>query len=238
MVHGGPGDHSTLMHLYLATGNAHKVSELTAILANARVPAQVFPASAVGGMPEVVEDAGTFEGNARKKALALLARMAAHDPEAAARANHRGTGCALAVADDSGLCVDALEGAPGVESAYFAGHPSNDAANNAKLLELLREVPAQRRTAAFHCCIVAATMDARTFVFTGQCPGRVLTAPRGVAGFGYDPLFVPDGEEATAAELPPEIKNRISHRARALAQFIAWLDSPRGLNAAGVQPPD
>ncbi len=129
----------------------------------------------------------------------------------------------LAVADDSGLCVDALHGDPGVHSAYYAGHPTNDAANNAKLLAALQRVPPEHRTAAFHCCIVAAAPDGRTFVFTGRCPGRVLSAPRGTAGFGYDPLFVPDGQDLTAGELPPGIKNRISHRARALAEFVAWL---------------
>jgi len=196
------------MKIVLATGNAHKIGELTAIFAAARLPVEVLPPSAVGGMPVVVEDAGTFEGNARKKALALAALLPAG---------------AWAVADDSGLCVDALEGEPGVESAYYAGHPTNDAANNAKLLAALRDVPAEQRTAAFHCCIVAAAPDGCTFAFEGRCPGRVLTAPRGTAGFGYDPLFLPDGQTQTAAELPAEIKNRISHRGRALARLVAWL---------------
>jgi XTP/dITP diphosphohydrolase len=199
------------MRLYLATGNAHKIGELTAILAAARLDVQVSPPSALGGMPEVLEDTGTFEGNARKKAFALAARLPTEAEDA------------WAVADDSGLCVDALGGAPGVESAYFAGKPTNDAANNARLLAELQQVPPEKRTAAFHCCIVAAARDARTVSFHGRCPGRVLDTPRGVSGFGYDPLFLPDGEKLTAAELPPDIKNRISHRARALAQLIAWL---------------
>jgi XTP/dITP diphosphohydrolase len=200
------------MQLYLATANAHKLTELTAILSAANLRAEVFPPSALGGMPPVEEDTGTFEGNARRKAFALAAKLP------------RGRDV-WAVADDSGLRVDALGGAPGVESAYFAGKPTNDAANNAKLLALLHDVPAPRRTAAFHCCIVAATRDGRAEAFTGVCPGRMLVEPRGAGGFGYDPLFVPDGVQLTAAELPSEIKNRISHRARALAQLVAWLRS-------------
>jgi XTP/dITP diphosphohydrolase len=198
------------MKLYLATGNAHKIGEFTAILAAAQLPAEVLPPSAVGGMPHVDEDTGTFEGNARKKALALAAMIPRGED-------------AWALADDSGVCVDALDGAPGVESAYFAGHPSNDTANNAKLLALLYAVPPEKRTAAFYCCIVAAAPDGRTFTFEGRCPGRVLNAPRGTGGFGYDPTFQPDGCEQSYAEIGPDLKHRISHRARALAQFVAWL---------------
>jgi XTP/dITP diphosphohydrolase len=161
-------------------------------------------------MPEVVEDADTFEGNGRKKALALAARV----PPGS-----------WAVADDSGLCVDALGGEPGVHSAYYAGHPTDNAANNAKLIAALRGVPLEQRTAAFHCCLVAVAPDGQVHVFEGRCPGRILSAPAGTGGFGYDPLFLPDGQERTAAELPPEIKHRISHRGRALARFIAWLQT-------------
>ena len=196
------------MKLYLATGNPHKIGELTAMLAAARIEAQVFPPSAVGGMPPVVEDTGTFAGNAAKKALALAMKLP------------RGT---WAIADDSGLCVGALDGAPGVESAYFAGTPTNDAANNAKLLELLRDVPAAKRTATFQCTIVAAMPTGQTESFEGRCRGRILGEPRGTAGFGYDPLFVPEGYEQSYAELSAPIKNVISHRGRALAQFVAWL---------------
>lgn len=196
------------MTLYLATGNAHKIGEVSAILAAAHINAQVLPPSAVGGMPQVEEDTGTFEGNARKKALALAVKIPAD---------------AWALADDSGVCVDALGGAPGVESAYYAGHPSNDAANNAKLLAALRDVAPGQRTASFFCCIVAAAGDGRTNAFEGRCPGRVLAAPRGVGGFGYDPVFQPDGCTESYAELASDVKNRISHRARALAEFIVWL---------------
>lgn len=198
------------IQLYLATGNRHKIGEVTAILAASGIAAEVFPPSAVGGMPEVVEDTGTFVGNATKKARALAARLPAG---------------AWAVADDSGVCVDALDGAPGVESAYYAGHPTNDAANNARLLEALRDVPAERRRAAFHCCIVAVSTDGESVSFEGQCHGRVLEAPRGSGGFGYDPLFLPDGFSISYAELDDAVKNTISHRARAMAKLVAWLRS-------------
>lgn len=198
------------MKLFLATANPHKVGELVVMLGAAGIGAEVLPPAAVGGMPPVEEDAPTFEGNARKKALALAAKLPAGDD-------------VWAVADDSGLCVDALDGAPGVISARFAGEGAGDAANNAKLLALLREVPPARRGAAFRSCIVAAAPDGRTVAFEGRCPGRVIAAPRGTGGFGYDPLFVPEGFEQTFAELSGEVKNRISHRARALAGLIAWL---------------
>jgi XTP/dITP diphosphohydrolase len=198
------------MRLYLATGNKHKIGEVTAILAASGIAAEVLPPSAVGGMPEVVEDAGTFVGNATKKARSLAAKL----PPGS-----------WAVADDSGVCVDALDGHPGVESAYYAGHPSNDAANNTKLLAALRGVPTERRGAAFHCCIVAVHTDGRLVSFEGRCPGRVLETPRGTGGFGYDPLFLPDGFSVSYAELVDAVKNTISHRARALAKFVAWLRS-------------
>jgi XTP/dITP diphosphohydrolase len=202
------------MKLYLATGNAHKIGEVSAILAASGIAAEVLPPSAVGGMPDVVEDGDTFEANARIKALALLEQVRAHNG-----------GCSnwIVVADDSGICVDALNGQPGIRSARFAGENAIDADNNAKLLTLLEDVPGESRTAAFHCAIVAAFPDGRTQAFEGHCPGKVLRAARGAAGFGYDPLFLPDGYNQTAAELPEEIKNTISHRARALVKFVDWL---------------
>ncbi len=196
------------MRFYLATGNRHKIGEVTAILRASGIAAEVFPPSAVGGMPDVVEDTGTFLGNATKKARALAGKL----PPGA-----------WAIADDSGVCVDALDGAPGVESAYYAGHPSNDAANNAKLLAALAGVPEGRRRAAFHCCIVAVSAEGEVVSFEGRCPGRMLSEPRGSGGFGYDPLFLPDGFAVSYAELDDAVKNTISHRARALAGLVAWL---------------
>jgi non-canonical purine NTP pyrophosphatase (RdgB/HAM1 family) len=159
-----------------------------------------------------VENANTFDGNARKKADALAAVLRG-GPEADW----------LSVADDSGLCVDALDGRPGVTSARFAGEGARDADNTARLLRLLADVPPKQRSAAFHCTIVAVRPDGTAFAFEGRCPGRILGTPRGVGGFGYDPVFVPVGRKQTFAELASEVKNRISHRARAIAAFATWL---------------
>ena len=159
-------------------------------------------------MPPVVEDAGTFVGNARKKELALKARL----PE---------DGWALA--DDSGLCVAALDGAPGVESAYFAGPQSDPAANLAKLVEVMRAVPDGERGAEFVCVLFLAGPGGLERPFEGRCPGRLAREPRGAGGFGYDPLFVPDGFDQTLAELPAEVKNRVGHRGRAFAACVGWL---------------
>ena len=132
------------------------------------------------------------------------------------------------LADDSGLEVDALDGAPGVHSARFAaqdlhgGVNASDAANNAKLLELLQEVPSARRTGRFRCVLALARVAPARFEplsFEGVCEGRIAFAPSGGGGFGYDPLFVPEGFSASFAELGEEVKNRISHRARALARL-------------------
>lgn len=196
------------MKLFLATGNRHKLAEVGAILAACGWTGEWGDASEVGGMPPVEEDANTFAGNARKKARALAARL----PDGA-----------WALADDSGLCVDALDGAPGVRSARFAGAGAGDAANTRKLLDLLTHVPVGRRTAAFHCSLAVASSSKNVIaVFDGRCPGRIIDAPCGSGGFGYDPVFVPDGHDQTFAELPAEVKNRISHRARALARFVEW----------------
>ena len=159
-------------------------------------------------MPEVVEDAGTFRGNARKKARALLHLL----PQGG-----------WALADDSGLSVDALAGAPGVESAYYAGPQGDGVANLAKLVSVMRDVPAERRQAQFRCVLFAVGPDGEERDFEGVCAGRLLSAPRGGAGFGYDPLFVPDGYTHSFAELGDDIKNQISHRARAWAAMAEWI---------------
>ena len=154
-----------------------------------------------------MEDTGTFIGNARKKAKALHARLPAGS---------------YVVADDSGVCVDALNGAPGVESAYYAGPQGDSAANLVKLAQVMREVPEQRRTAQFFCMLLVITPQGNERVFEGRCPGRLLREPRGGTGFGYDPLFVPEGYKQTYAELGDEIKGRISHRALAWASLADW----------------
>ena len=198
------------MKLFLASGNAHKASELQGLAEAAALPVEIVSARVVGGMPEVAEDTGTFVGNARKKALALRARLPAG---------------AWVLADDSGLCVDALDGGPGVESAYYAGPQGDSAANLAKLVAMMRDVPDGRRGAHFVCVLLVAGPAGAEQLFEGLCGGELLRTPRGGAGFGYDPLFVPTGYAQTFAELGDAAKNTLSHRARAWAKFPEWARS-------------
>jgi XTP/dITP diphosphohydrolase len=196
------------MKLYLASGNPHKVQEMAALAAASGTPIEIISARAVGGMPAVVEDAGTFIGNARKKAMALRAKLMAP---------------AWVLADDSGLCVDALNGAPGVESAYYAGPAGDGAANLRKLVETMREVPEGRRAACFVCVLVLSGPMGVERVFEGRCQGRLLAEYRGSEGFGYDPLFVPAGENRTFSEMTQDEKNLISHRGLAWKAMSRWL---------------
>jgi XTP/dITP diphosphohydrolase len=198
--------------LYLASGNAHKVLELGTLAARDGLKLRILSAKALGGMPPVQEDTGTFIGNARKKARALRAIAP------------RGS---LVLADDSGVCVEHLGGGPGVESAYFAGPQGDPGANLRKLADVMRGVPRERRTAYFYCLLVLLHGDGREEVFEGRCDGVLLDEPRGGAGFGYDPLFVPAGYAHSYAELGDEVKNVISHRARAWRAFSTWWQSAR-----------
>lgn len=204
------------MKLFLASGNLHKAAELAAFAETSRrdggEPIEIVSARAVGGMPPVLEDTGTFVGNARKKARALQAQLA---PGA----------CVLA--DDSGVCVDTLDGGPGVESAYYAGPEADGRANYEKLLQVMAEVPDERRGAHFLCVLLVLAADGSEQVFEGICRGRMLREPRGSAGFGYDPIFVPDGFNQSYAELGEEVKNRISHRANAWARLAEWVRRQR-----------
>jgi len=153
--------------------------------------------------PEVDEDADSFAGNARKKA-AEVARVLGH----------------WTLADDSGLCVDALGGAPGIYSARYAGEPSDDAANNRKLLEAMASTPDDRRGAAFHCALALADPSgAIRLEAEGICRGRLTREVRGPSGFGYDPLFLILEYHKTFGELSPLVKHQLSHRARAFAQL-------------------
>lgn len=204
----------TAVTFYLASGNAHKVAELQVLARAAALPLAIRSARDVGGMPAVEEDTGTFVGNARKKAAALRARLPAG---------------AWALADDSGVCVDALDGAPGVESAYYAGPQGDAKANLEKLVATMREVPDDRRGARFYCVLVALGPRGEEAVFEGACEGRLLREPRGGAGFGYDPIFVPDGQARSYAELGDEVKNAISHRAQAWARLASWARTELGL---------
>ena len=207
------------MKLFLASGNAHKAAELQSLADAAALPVEIVSARTVGGMPEVAEDTGTFVGNARKKALALRGKLPAD---------------AWALADDSGLCVDELGGAPGVESAYYAGPQGDGAANLAKLVATMRGVPDARRGAQFACVLLLSGPGGAEHIFEGRCAGRLRHEPRGGAGFGYDPLFVPDGHEASFAELGDAAKNTLSHRARAWAKLAEWVRSLPGRGSATV----
>lgn len=186
--------------LLLATRNPHKVRELRRYLRG--LPVRVVTLAASPHVPPVREDGRTFEANAIKKAMIPSRRVPT-----------------LVMAEDSGLVVRALGGAPGVRSARFSRARSGadrDAANNSKLLRLLRGVPAPRRQAAFVCVVVVALRGRVLGVVRGECRGVIAEAPRGRTGFGYDPLFMPRGSRRTFAELGPRAKDRLSHRARAL----------------------
>ncbi len=178
-----------------ATGNRHKIIEMRQILKN--MGYDVIGANEVGEMPDVVEDAGTFEGNAKKKAL-----------ETAQALN-----CTV-MADDSGLEVLALNGEPGVYSARYAGENGNDGRNLKKLMDKMEGVTDRR--ARFVCVIAVASPEGIIAVSRGEVNGRIALEPAGEGGFGYDPGFIPDGYDKTFGELPQEVKNNLSHRAEAL----------------------
>ena len=186
-----------MTRVVVATGNQHKLGEIRAILTGLDVELVSMRAFDVA---EPVEDGDTFEANALIKARACAAA----------------TGLP-ALADDSGLEVDALDGAPGVYSARYAGVPGDDQANNRKLLAALADVPAERRTGRFVCAAAVALPDGREQVVRGTMEGRLVGEPRGANGFGYDPLFVSDaaGDGRTNGELSPEEKDAISHRGAA-----------------------
>jgi XTP/dITP diphosphohydrolase len=229
------------MTLVLATRNEHKAGEIQAVLSDGFkfLTLANFP-----NAPRVAEDANTFAGNATKKAVQLAGWLASQN-ELLARIPVRPEEM-LVLADDSGLEVDALSGAPGVHSARFASELTSgfenapDSANNAKLLELLKNVPLSERSARFRCVIALVPVTAshsenrsevcyadeaelRAEVFEGACEGFIENSPRGEGGFGYDPLFIPVGFDRSFAELGEETKNRISHRAQALRKLVARL---------------
>lgn len=221
-----------MIRLLIATRNRHKVAEIQAILGPGFACETLDNYS---GAPVAVEDAATFAGNAMKKAQAIagwLKKNSSLNP----KPDH-------VIADDSGLEVDALGGAPGIHSARFAAldarAPGNspDADNNAKLLRLLQDVPLEKRRGRFRCAIALVALDdpTRAKIFEGVCEGRIGFNYSGRAGFGYDPLFTPVGFEKTFAELGDEVKNVLSHRARALAQLKAAFPG-RNSNCSGRNP--
>lgn len=191
----------------LASNNAGKLAELRRLLQPLAIEVVT---QGEFDIPEAEENGIGFVDNALIKARHAAA--------------HTGR---TAIADDSGLAVDALDGAPGVHSARYAGRHGDDAANNVKLLDALEDVPDEQRTAAFHCCLVvsAGARDPAPLVAQGVWRGTILRAPRGDSGFGYDPLFWVASEQASAAELGAPRKNAISHRGRAMQQLRALLEN-------------
>ena len=188
--------------LLVSTRNRHKLREIRTIL-GARF--EVSDLSILPTMPEVEETGTSFEENADLKASAASQLFEG-----------------WVIADDSGLEVDALGGSPGVYSARYAGETASDSENNALLLKNLKEVPEKKRRARFRCVIVLARAGRKLAAFSGVVEGMIASSPRGGEGFGYDPLFIPDGFSETFGELPVATKNRLSHRARALHQLRAW----------------
>jgi XTP/dITP diphosphohydrolase len=219
--------------LLIATRNQHKVGEIRAILGGQFhfLTLNDFP-----NAPKVIEEADTFAGNATKKAVELANWLAKKHPTS----NIQHPTSNFVLADDSGLEVDALCRKPGVHSARFAAEDSAssgntpDADNNAKLLRLMKNIPLEKRTARFRCVIALLPVTDKKIesaspvcfagefepqTFSGACEGKILFEPRGQNGFGYDPLFVPDGFTQTFAELGEDVKNKLSHRAKALEKL-------------------
>ena len=185
--------------LVVATGNPGKFNEIAALLQGLEV--LLLPLDRIEPIEVPPEGGESFQENACCKARAV-AKASGH----------------LALADDSGLEVDALGGRPGVLSARFGGPQATDADRNALLLEMLRGIPPDRRTARFRCVVAIAKPGGRLRVAEGICEGRIAAAPRGTRGFGYDPIFEVPSLGQTFAEFSPEVKNRLSHRAQAMAR--------------------
>ena len=202
------------MRIFLASGNAKKILEMQRILSEHVPDIEVLGIHDVAGYVEPVEDQPTFEGNALLKARAGLAA----------------TGLP-SIADDSGLCVDALNGMPGVLSARWSGSDKSDARNNDLLLDQLHDVPDERRGAHFTCAVAWVMPDGRERVVEGRMDGRIIREVRGSGGFGYDVVFVAvehDAAGLTSAELDPAEKDRISHRGRALRELAPHVAADLG----------
>jgi XTP/dITP diphosphohydrolase len=192
--------------IILASANPHKAEEIGAMLAQAGLRAQVVSLIDFPHLTLPEEDGATFEANALKKARAMAKQ----------------TGL-IALADDSGLEVEALGGAPGVHSKRFAGEAATDEQLYEKLLGLLRDIPEAKRGARFKCCLAIVAPGRGETVVEGICPGKIAFAPRGQSGFGYDPVFVPEGWQQTLGEVSLAEKNRVSHRAQALQAALPVL---------------
>jgi XTP/dITP diphosphohydrolase len=202
------------MIIAAATKNAGKIKEIEKITKQYGMTVVSRDDAGVDPDLEIEENGSTFAENSliKAKAVAELCGMPA-------------------VADDSGLMVDALQGAPGVRSARFAGEHGNDAKNNEKLLALMEDVPDEKRGAKFVCAVTLVFPDGKVISAEGECRGRIAREPKGSGGFGYDPLFVPDGYDKTFAELGADVKNKISHRSRALMRLAGLLKEEGGCAA-------
>lgn len=200
------------MELVLATRNKKKIEEIARITAG--IPVAILNLDDFPSCPEVEEDGVTFEENAVKKALAVA--KCTGNP---------------ALADDSGLEVYALHGAPGVLSARYSGEGANDRRNIEKLLLEMRLVAKDERKARFVCCIALALNEKNVVTFYGDVEGTIGTERKGSDGFGYDPVFYPEGYDITFAEMTPEQKDSISHRGKALREFRQFLRREHGLAA-------
>lgn len=193
--------------LIVSSSNVGKIKEIKSILKDLNL--SIVSKSEVGlSNLEVIEDKDTLEGNAIKKALEI----------------HKHTK-GIVMSDDSGLFVDYLKGKPGVYSARYAGVDGDDEANNKKLLENLKDVALENRTAKFKTVIAIVLEDGSIEIVVGECSGKIITEQRGDSGFGYDPLFVPDGYDETFAQLDSNIKNNISHRRDALEKLKIKLEN-------------
>lgn len=184
--------------IVLASRNQHKLQEFQSLFAR-EFALEVHGLNDADSIPDIVEDGETFEANALKKAKTVGDIL--NIP---------------VIADDSGLAVDALDGAPGIYSARYAGKHGDDAANNQKLLQQMADVPLGERGAQFICALALYLPDKEPVIVRGECLGQITFHPRGTNGFGYDPLFELEGRTVTMAELSPEEKDRVSHRARAI----------------------
>ena len=191
------------VQLVLATRNAKKLAELDRLLVGAGLDVQILGSDAFSELPEIEETGSTFAENSLIKARAV--------------STHTGL---IAIADDSGLCVDALDGQPGIYSARWAGQGATDESNLALVLEQIRDIEPARRTAHFACAAALVLPSGEEYVVHGQVNGVLLTQRRGEGGFGYDPIFLPDGFDITTAEMASEQKDAISHRGQAMRALV------------------
>ena len=196
-----PFSTNNIMKIVLASNNQKKIKEIKSILTRIGCEYEVLSLDAIGFHNEIIEDGSSFEENALIKARTVSALGY------------------IGIADDSGLCVNALNGEPGIYSARYAGEPCDDQKNNEKILSALEGKEDPERGAAFVSVIACTLPNGKHFTVRGECKGKMLKAPQGESGFGYDPLFMPEGFDKTFAELSFDEKNGISHRGRALEAF-------------------